>query len=799
MSDMPNDDQTSQGPKRRRFTLSRRTTSSLAADPSSSHFDLAAEDPNWDAEWEGYAAGNETQTQSGLGQLQGIVQLPTGQVELRGEFPQEVLDTLRDLLTVESELNAAQEASPRFDTEEQGVLPRLSFWFTAEGDHGAETDGAWRLEKDDAGVIEFGQETSTLFPALWKQLLIISAELNPSVLHLCAPCLELDGYGLVIAGGPSAIRDQLIEELIRSGAAYLTADDLVLHQGTRTVFGSPSPRVTTNALGMQQFEAASAGTQIVRQCAVGLILVLGEEEAEVASSLSDLELLSELEPVSKLAPLSMAQTTNELLSSRSFSGSQQGPANGIALEMTALLVAGSSCVTASAPTTQDELDRLVQELQALLPPDRRRLAVLHRLNLDQDSGQRVAGQPVAGKRVAGEFQPVSHMMRFDQDALLFAAESQRVEDSDSTSFVPRAEVLTPDQADQLIAQSERNAERNRPEAWPTPSAFGLTDCPSGKAAQALWQGLALPENGKAGDMPSGVAVELLSRDLLQAPQATQDKVLHAHVLAQRHAHEVAGALSWVLRVAAEVDVHPVVFGSLLQVWDGRLPEHFTDIGQLDLLIRNSEIDRLLERLENQGFQLEARKLSKKAVDTDIEYNLRHPAIPEVVIALHATLAAGPFGLLVDPDEFHDRAVPVQVREHWVKGLHPEHRFVAACVAASAWQTTESISESVSVGTDDDAPMQSVNKSGSAAPSIAQLREVVMTAPSSEELLMSAVECSSRLGAASKVFSAVRQADEVLPGLPVWLVQRARQDAGLPPERESGLRSRLRSRKSDRSR
>ncbi|MSX76263.1 MAG: hypothetical protein F2744_11415, partial [Actinobacteria bacterium] len=193
MSDMPTDDQGLQRPKRIRFPFSRRTTSSPPADPSTSHFDLAEEDSNWDAEWEGYAAGNEALTQSGLGQLQAVVQLPMGQVELRGEFPQEVLDILSDLLTVESELNAAQEESPRFDTEEQGVLPRLSFWFTAEGDHGAETDGAWRLEKDAAEVVEFGQETSALFPALWKQLLIISAELNPSVLHLCVPCLELNG------------------------------------------------------------------------------------------------------------------------------------------------------------------------------------------------------------------------------------------------------------------------------------------------------------------------------------------------------------------------------------------------------------------------------------------------------------------------------------------------------------------------------------------------------------------------------------------------------------------------------
>ncbi len=786
MSDMPNDDQSSQGPKRRRFSFSRRITGFPPADPSSSHFGLAEEDPNWDAEWEGYAAGNEALTQSGLGQLQAVVQLPTGQVELRGEFPQAVLDVLRDLLIDQSEQTAAQADSPRFDTEEQGVLPRLNLWFEAEGDQDAdptsEVSGRWRLEKNDAGVVAAGQETAELFPALWKQLLVISAELKPSVLHLGVPCLELNGHGLVIAGGPSAIREQLIEELISSGAAYLTSDDLVLQQGTRTVFGSPSPRATTSAAGTQEFEAATATTQIVNQCAVGLILVLEDDEGEAVSS------LSELEPVSKLAPLSMAQTTNLLLGSRSLSASQQGPSNGIALEMTALLVAGSSCVTASAPTTQDELDRLVHELQALLPPDRRRLAVLHRLILEQGSLQ-----PVAGQRVAGESQPVAHMMRFDQDALLFAPEAQRTEDSESTSVAPIAEVLTPEQADQLVAQSDRKTARNRPEAWPTPSAFGLTDCPSGKAAQALWQGLALPETGQGVDMPSGVAVELLSRDLLQAPQATLDKVLHAHVLAQRHAHEVAGALIWVLRVAAEVDVQPVVFGSLMQEWDGRLPEHFTDIGQLDLLIRNSEIDRLLERLGTQGFQFETRKLSKKAVDTDIEHSVRHPAIPEVVIALHATLAAGPFGLLVDPNEFHDRAVPVQVRGQWVKGLHPEHRFIAACVAVSAWQTRESISESVSVGTDEDALVQSGRDSGPSAPSIAQLREVVMTAPSSEELLMSAVECSSRLGATSKVFSAVRQADEALPGLPVWLVQRARLDAGLPAERERGLRSRLRSR------
>ena len=774
MSDSANSDDRPERKKRRRIPFRRASSDaphsdSASADSGSRHFDLAEEDPDWDAAWEGYAAGKDASMQSNLGQLKAVVQLATSRVELRGEFDQEVVAVLGDLVVERSAVEDDSEGPSSYDHKAIGVLPRLTLRLASQPEQADESSGTWELERDEAGVVAVGNGTEALMAAVWAQLLHISEELSPTALHLRLPCLELNGYGLVLCGGTLTQREQLTDELIRSGASYLTADDLVLVEGTRTAFGSPSPRRSENAAGERRFEAASATAQVVAQCAVGLIVVLEEQAVHPTSS------------PRKLAPLSMAQTAIELLQSRSVSDSQPGPSNELALEMAALLVAGSSCVSVSAPTTQHELDHLLRELNALHPPVRRRLAVLYWLLQTESCYKRLAEQ-------AGS---TARMIRFDQDALIFESQSQSHEDSDSSSERTSPQLLSAHEADELLARSELEGAQKRPRVWPTPGAFGLTDCPMGPSEHQLWEGLSLPVSEQLDALPSGVAVELLSRDLLEAPTATRDRILHAHVLAQRHANEVAGALIWVLRVAAEVDVKPVIFGSFLQVWDGRLPEHFTDVGRLDLLIRSNEIDLLLERLRTQGFQSDARKLSKKASSAEIEYRLRHPAIPDVTINLHSTLAAGPFGQLVDPDEFHHRALPVAVRGQWVLGLHPEHRFIAACVSACGGRIEDASSVSAVAGTPGGAARLGRAEPSDDVPRLAQLREVVLTAPSSEESLMSAVECSSRLGATTKVFSAVRQADEQLPGLPTWLVQRARQEAGLPTEPTRGLKDRLR--------
>lgn len=776
MSDSANSDDRPERKKRRRIPFTRASTDesqqgSASADSDSSHFDLAEEDPDWDAAWEGYSAGKDASQHNDLGQLNAVVQLATTQVELRGEFDHEVLNVLRDLLVDPAALESHQRGLSIFRSAETGALPWIALSTTAVDESTSEPSYNWQLKKDEAGVVAVGNGTEALLAALWAQLLRISEEMSPTALHLPLPCLELNGFGVVISGGTTKQRELLADELIRCGASYLTWDDLVLVEGTRTVFGTPSPRVSATAVAEPHWEAASAQARVVEQCSVGLILVLDAKNEEVTSS------------PGKLSPLGLAATTQELLRSRPSSESESGPSNAIALEMAALLVAGSTCVSVTAAITPEELDHVVREVHALQPPDRRRLAVLYRLQQDRSFAKKHAGQADSTAR----------MIRFDQDALLLESEEKSHTDSQSGTGRTSPQLLSAHQADEFLSPAALGSAQKRTELWPTPGAFGLTDCPTGATARQLWAELPLPVTEYLAALPSGVAVELLSRDLLEAPAAIQDQILHAHVLAQRHAHEVTGALSWVLRVAAEIDVKPVVFGSFLQVWDGRLPEHFTDLSQLDLLIRMNEIDPLLERLRTQGFQSDAKKLSMKANTGEIEYRLRHPAIADVAIDLHVTLAAGPFGQLVDPDEFHSRALPIAVREQWVLGLHPEHRFIAACVAASASATHDRSTASAEVGSDEGADQPGRSSSFARVPRLFQLREVVMTAPSSEELLMAAVECSSRLGATAKVFSAVREADDLLPGLPIWLVQRARQDAGLPTEEAKGLKARLRGR------
>jgi hypothetical protein len=99
-------------------------------------------------------------------------------------------------------------------------------------------------------------------------------------------------------------------------------------------------------------------------------------------------------------------------------------------------------------------------------------------------------------------------------------------------------------------------------------------------------------------------------------------------------------------------------------------------------------------------------------------------------------------------------VPFRIGGRWVPALHPEHRFVHACVRADR---------------------------GGGREHLVELRDVVLTAPQGPPLLAEAMECSARWGATTSVLAVVRSASERLPGLPTWLVDRSRhQDA--PPRR-----------------
>ncbi|MEX0768733.1 MAG: hypothetical protein WD029_09700 [Microthrixaceae bacterium] len=754
-------------------------------------FGLAAEDPDWDASWGAYSQGQTLDQTTPFGELKALLQLPLGQVELCGDFNEAVLGVLADLIVPNSDAHSTPQSSigrpgqasagAHVIWEEVDAKTRLVLRLQGEptpepaavqgtalstaGGSLVQTVGSWQLCNDDLEEIATGSGINELFLSLWSALLKISGDLDPTALHLRVPCVELNGHGVLIVGGTPDCRSEMLEELFRCGARFLTTDDLVLLDGTRTVLGTPGPRWVEGPYEEPQFQAASCSAQLVSHCAVGVILVLTEGEDEPTIDSLNIEPVLDEAPESLIRPLSLAQTTSELLGCISDEQSAEFPDRGIALEMIAQLVLGASCVSVTAPSTPDLSRGVVQGLLALDPPDPRRLAVSFRLGDLQHHGTQGLEQAVLK----------ADLIRFDQDALLLRANSNE-----------QAEVLTADQGEELIADSLRQLASQRPKVWPTPAAFGLPGCPTAATAKRLWSQLDLSVNDQLSELPTGLAVELLSRDLLQVSAVTRDQILRKHQLAQLHANEVIDALIWVQRIASEVGVQPVACGTLVQMFDGRVPEHFCDLGRLELLIRGGDIDRFVDHLASEGFESESRRLSNKASNSQMEYRMHHPSLAQIPIDLHLTLAAGPFGMLVDPEEFHVRSVPVAIRDQWVLGLHPEHRFVAACVAACT--------EGTALGQrEDSSPSQSADPHAYGA-SIAQLREVVLTAPRSERLLAAAVECSSRLGATAKVFAAVRQADELLPGLPTWLVHRARKEVNLPKQRQASLRQRLLGRK-----
>lgn len=49
------------------------------------------------------------------------------------------------------------------------------------------------------------------------------------------------------------------------------------------------------------------------------------------------------------------------------------------------------------------------------------------------------------------------------------------------------------------------------------------------------------------------------------------------------------------------------------------------------------------------------------------------------VTVSANLAHGPFAELVDMDDFHEMSVEVRVGRHWIRGLHPAHRYIDACL------------------------------------------------------------------------------------------------------------------------
>jgi hypothetical protein len=218
---------------------------------------------------------------------------------------------------------------------------------------------------------------------------------------------------------------------------------------------------------------------------------------------------------------------------------------------------------------------------------------------------------------------------------------------------------------------------------------------------------------------------------------------------------------------------PVVLGEVVQAHDGLLPMDATPVDRVDLLVEHAEVEGLAEVLEAHGYELAPQRVGAGAAGSSVAWTDPVPSADPapgaeddhgVLVVLHWQLAVGPFGELVDHDELLDRSVPCEISGRWYRALHPEDRFVLACVRAGMAQR----------------------------PTVEQLRSVVLTAPRDELMMAAALEASERWGATRVVLAAIRAADVALPGIAPWLVARARPGAtGAGPDRAAAPEPRRR--------
>ena len=661
----------------------------------------------WDAAWAAYTSGGDT-SQVSDAPLRAALRLPGARVELRGEVDEAIVALFADL---HAPLSSSDD-SLGIDAQ----VPLVTFTVRSVA---ADTDlsgdrppTAWRVEQDAEGVCAEGEGPVDLARALVARIVPAASSADETHLHLDAACVDLDGTGVLLLGGTRERRDAVLYEFLAEGAHYLTNDDTVLQPGTRAASGTAMPLWRRDG----QLLAASHSVPIAEHCDIGVLLVLSDSDVRAPGAVTSDHTIVEL----------LASVVGSTAS------------HGAAMDQLAVLVTGSTC------TRVDPRDpaACVAAARTSRRPERRRLATSFEWVTTTPDPAAEGGR--RGRR-AEPIRVVHRMVRFDDGAT--------VDHGDGVGAI----VVTAEQADALEAQVVA-AHSLRP----GPEALGLPNCPVGTTARALWStSMLLGTPDGAVTLPSGVVAELVSRELLKSDGPLRDRVIERHLAASALTDAAVERFVEIADIAASAGIVPIVVGALAQAFDGPLPEHFTDVGRVDLLVRKDQVDLFAEQLEQRGYTSESRLRSGSSLATTPDRRLHHSDRPSILIDLHCTLAAGPFGELVDPEEFHHCAVPVRIGTRWAAALHPEHRFVHECVRADRSEHTASIAE---------------------------LRDVVLSAPRSASLMPATMECSARWGATSSVVSVARRIAPVLPGLPGWLVQVAGGDSGGPRRRE-GLRGR----------
>lgn len=610
----------------------------------------------------------------------------------------------------------------------------------------ASSEQGWTMEVPPTGNPHLSAKlTSTsetdLLDFFVGRLNRIAFDSDPSRLHLHAAAVELDGVGVVLAGASGSGKSTVTAELLRRGASYLTDECLTILPGSSTAYGYPKPITlkegsvrslrSAGLTDLDSLEAASTGrshlrasrlSRIVPYSSVGIIVSLRFDPS--------------VPPV--FAPISPAEAGARLLADS---------LDGVRIGASAVEVIGSTLAKSEAWEVVYSDARTAADLISEIRPRLRPLhAIPHRLERRRpttSAAPRIGDGPNA---VPLPEDRSVRMVRFDDGALLH--------DGLTRSLI----VLTPEQITQIEDRtpSDGGGETLHDLALalggpvvvaPTrddPLAFGLPGRPLTTPQDARRIDAATVDAAAEGRC-TGVLVDQIVRGRETDAAVTTDAAYGRHLAGQSTCLLLERELPALIDLLIGAGVDAVLLKGPVSAHDLPAPAFLRDFGDLDLLIPPSQIEAAVSTLIDAGSE---RVFPSVSPDFDRRFansvTLRRRFAgdwagqqpPTHELDLHRTLAPGPFGELVPLDELHARAVPVRIHDRWYRSLHPDHRFLHACLHVAL---------------------------GSPVPRLHSLRELIAAAPRTPAGAAAAAAAAERWGIAVVARRALSLADITFPG------------------------------------
>lgn len=647
------------------------------------------------------------------------LRLPGAVVELRGHVPEELVAGLADLM----------DPSLVSDSGETVAM-------VLRAPPGGPADDAVELTSGGGTKLVRHDDLVSVVVAELDQLLLAT---DSDRLHLDAACVEIGGTGIALTGEVEH-RAAVLDALVRRGARLVASTLLTVVPGSHTVLGYPVPLPGGRPAG----PGRAAPYTVVE-----VVVHLGPVSGGVAG------------PGDGSGPRTCSRPDScRTLIDRAVDRARFGAATLDAL-------AGIACDASHWWLDQPDPEAASLAVEGLTPPPRRSFGVVHRFD-ERREPRSEAGRLPASMRIA----------RFSDGALALDGVSgttlalhEDEADALETLLVggPGSRQGSPGLPIQRLIDAGvvvPDTPLRRP--VPGPEAFGLPNCPVGATARSMWSETASGAGAEgAAEELDGLSALAILRGVWAVDGAIRESALEVHSRVQHAVVSVERQLLQTITLLEESGIEPIVLGSVVHAHDGPLPPYFAESEEIDLLVGDSEFADALRALLVAGHSRIGPPLVGDGTTHGV-LDLAPNETPGASVRLRDTLSTGPFGALVDHEEFHRRAIPIRVHRRWCRSLHPEHRFVHACVRV-----------------DQDGP----------AVSMQRLRDVVLAAPRSDALLARALEASERWGATASVTAAVRRVADELPGLPTWLVERSTRADAVPEHARRGtLRRNLRARR-----